>query len=200
MGGFFVQVGDLMADDVAAIDKVQADKVGRPCKYETHVEPYLDKIYEWLQQGMTDYSIADQLGIHRATLIRYREQYNNLSDTYTRAREERNRLVMNRMFAKATGEIAQVKQQKMAKDGAIVTLTSEIYTPPDVNAADLFLRNNDPEYKSAKSAETGQNITVNFQLPQLEQELQQIAEQRKALEMQLNQGVWEIKDEQTMRN
>lgn len=169
-------------DDVVTINN-GVGKVGRPCKYETHVEPYLDKIYKWLQQGMTDYSIADHLGIHRATLIRYREQYNNLSDTYTRAREERNCLVMNRMYAKATGEIATVKQQKIAKDGAIVTLESEIYTPPDVNAADLFLRNNDPGYKSAKSIEINNNTTNNYQLEDLEAKRKQILDEIKKAEL-----------------
>lgn len=180
--------------EIATIDK-EIDVGGRPCKYESHVEPRLKEVYQWVKDGYTDYSIAESLGIARQTLIKYKEQYSNLTDLYTRAREERNRLVMNRMFVKATGEIAQVKQQKLAKDGEIVTLTSEIYTPPDVNAADLFLRNNDPNYKSQKYVESG-NITINnFQLPQLEQELQQIADQRKALEMQLNQGVWEVADE-----
>jgi hypothetical protein len=182
-----------MADEIISIDK-DAGKVGRPCKYESHVEPYLEDVFEWLRQGYTDYSIADNLGISYISLIRYKKEYDNLASLYARAIHERNRLVMNKMFQKATGEKVTLLKQKATKDGDILDLTEEQYIPPDVNAADLFLRNNDPEYKSAKSAETGQNITVNFQLPQLEAELQQIAEQKKALEMQLNSGVWEIAD------
>ena len=143
------------------IATIETREVGRPSKYESHVEPRLKEIYQWVKDGMTDYSIAETLGIHHNTLIRYKDSFNDLREVYTRAREERNHLVMNRMFAKATGEIATVKQQKMAKDGAIVTLESEIYTPPDVNAADLFLRNNDPEYKSAKSINDIGNLTIN---------------------------------------
>lgn len=169
-------------------------EVGRPCKYETHVEPRLKEIYQWVKDGMTDYSIADQLGICHETLIKYKDNYLDLSSLYTRAREERNKLVMNRMFAKATGEIAQVKQEKLAKDGKKVVLTSEIYTPPDVNAADLFLRNNDPKYKGPKSIDSG-NITINnIQIPQLQDEIKRIEEQRKALEMQLSQGVWRLEE------
>jgi CHAT domain-containing protein len=174
-----------MPEEIDTVKEKEVDKVGRPCKYDTHVEPYFDKIYEWLKKGMTDYSIAEQLGIHESTWIRYKEKYDNLTSLYTRARTERNRLVMNRMYAKACGEIAQVKQEKLDKQGNKVMLTSEIYTPPDVNAADLYLRNNDPDYRQAKQVESGQTINVNVQLPQLEQELQQIAEQRKTLEMQL---------------
>jgi hypothetical protein len=168
-----------MADQVATVETKETDKVGRPCKYESHVEPRLQEVFEWLKQGYTDYSIAEQLGIHETTWIKYKADYPNLSSLYTRAIHERNRLVMNRMFSKACGEVAQVKQQKLDKDNKVVTLTSEIYTPPDVNAADLFLRNNDPEYKSAK-AETG-NLTLiqaNINIPQIEAELEQIRQQR----------------------
>jgi hypothetical protein len=165
------------------IATIETREVGRPSKYESHVEPRLKEIYQWVKDGMTDYSIADQLGICHETLIKYKDNYLDLSSLYTRAREERNRLVMNRMFAKATGEIATVKQQKIAKDGAIVTLVSEIYTPPDVNAADLFLRNNDPEYKSAKMSSDIGNLTINnFSLDDWQAKRQEILAEIKKLE------------------
>jgi hypothetical protein len=174
-----------VAETAVIIIDNEVDKVGRPCKYESHVEPYLDKIYKWVKEGMTDYSIADSLGIHFTTYCRYKGDFNNLSKLYARALHERNRLVMNKMYQKATGEKVSLNKQKLDKFGNVVDLEEEMYIPPDVNAADLFLRNNDPDYKGAKSVESGNNITVNFQLPQLEQELLQIAEKRKLLEMQL---------------
>jgi hypothetical protein len=155
---------------VIVLEIAEKDKVGRPCKYESYVEPYLDKIYEWLKQGYTDYSIAEQLGIHESTWIRYKEKYDNLTSLYTRARTERNRLVMNKMYERATGY--KHKDLFIAQyQGQIVEKEIEKYYPPDVNAADLFLRNNDPEYKSAKS----EGITINnntFQLPQIAQQIQ----------------------------
>jgi hypothetical protein len=158
-------------------------KVGRPCKYDTHVQPYLDKIYDWLIQGYTDYSIADQLGIAKCSLIKYKDEYAELTDLYTRARTERNKLVMNKMFQRATGEKVTLLKQKATKDGEIVDLVEEQYIPPDVNAADLFLRNNDPEYKSAKADISGQNITVNFQLADWEQKRREILAEIKRLEL-----------------
>jgi hypothetical protein len=102
---------------------------------------------------------------------------------------------MNRMYAKACGEIAQVKQQKMTKEGAIISLVSEIYTPPDVNAADLFLRNNDPEYKSAKAVEIGSTTINNFQLEGWEDKRQQILSEIRKLEMQSAVDVEPIKED-----
>lgn len=171
--------------DIATIEAKEMDARGRPCKYETHVEPYLDKIFEWLKTGYTDCSIAEQLGIHQNTWMRYRDKYSILGELYARARAHRNALVMNKMYERATGYqhpdlfIAQNK-------GEIVKEEIIKHYPPDVQAADLFLRNNDPDYKSAKSVDSGQNITVNFQLPQLEAELSQIAEKRKSLEALLH--------------
>jgi DNA-binding NarL/FixJ family response regulator len=52
---------------------VETNNVGRPCKYETYVEPRLQEIEEWIREGLTDYCIADNLGIRQETLIRYKE-------------------------------------------------------------------------------------------------------------------------------
>ncbi len=171
-------------NEITAIEEKEVDLGGRPCKYETHVEPRLEEVYQWIKEGYTDYSIAEQLGIHPVSLIRYKERYDSLASLYTRARLERNRLVMNKMFQRATGEKVTMLKQKATKDGEIVDLVEEQYIPPDVNAADLFLRNNDPEYKSAKADISGQNITVNFQLADWEQKRKQILDEIKRLELQ----------------
>lgn len=160
--------------NIVEIEKPEIDIKGRPCKYASHVEPYLDKVYQWIKDGMTDYSIAENLGIHKYTFIRYKEMFNDLSDLYTRACLERNRLVMNRMYKRACGEKAQVIKQKALKDGQIVDLKEEVYIPPDVNAADLYLRNNDPEYKSAKSDQVIINNSPSLPPDQLESKLSKL--------------------------
>jgi hypothetical protein len=167
---------------------IEASKEIRTYKYEGHVKPRLNDIYEWVKAGNTDYSIADNLGICHESLIIYKAEILELSSVYTRALHERNCLVMNKMFSRASGERVILMKQKATKEGIILDLTEEVYIPPDVNAADMFLRNNDPGYKGPKAVESGSIIINNFQLPQLEQELQQIAEKRKALELQLGVG------------
>ena len=148
------------------VEKLDHEIVGQ-CKYESYVLPRLQDIYDWLVDGYTEYSIAKNLGIAHNTLIDYKKKYPEIIEVYTRARKERNALVMNKMFSKSCGMVAEVKQEKLTKEGSIVALKSEIYTPPDVNAADLYLRNNDPEYKSAKSAEVGGSTTINFNVAEL---------------------------------
>lgn len=161
---------DNKADEKVAsniVVKKKEKKVGRDSKYPLLVEPRLDEVLEWLKQGYTDYSISDQLGIHPTTFIKYKEENTNLSILYTRAQEEKNALVMNKMLSKSCGAVVSTKQEKLTRDGDIIALKSEIYTPPDVNAADLYLRNNDSTYKSAKSAEIGGSTTINFNVAEL---------------------------------
>ena len=179
-----VEIGKVvtMAETDVAVRK--RNKPGPKGKYESHVKPRLEEIYEWLVNGYTDYSIADQLGICHESLIKYKDEHLELSSLYARARTERNKLVMNKMFQRATGEKVTLLKQKATKDGEIVNLVEEQYIPPDVNAADLFLRNNDPEYKSAKADISGPNITVNFQLDDWEQKRREILAEIKRLELQ----------------
>ena len=149
-----------MAENEVIKTNNEVSKPGPKGKYETHVKPYLNEIFEWLKQGYTDCSICEQLGLHQNTWIRYREENTELSELYARARAHRNALVMNKMFQKAIGYehddlfIAQYQ-------GQIVEKPIKKYYPPDEKAADLFLRNNDPEYKSAKASNDIGNLTIN---------------------------------------
>ena len=179
-----VEIGKVVTMTETDVAVRKRNKPGPKGKYESHVKPRLEEIYEWLVNGYTDYSIADQLGICHESLIKYKDEHLELSSLYARARTERNKLVMNKMFQRATGEKVTLLKQKATKDGEIVNLVEEQYIPPDVNAADLFLRNNDPEYKSAKADISGPNITVNFQLDDWEQKRREILAEIKRLELQ----------------
>lgn len=177
--------------------------IGRPCKYETHVQPRLDDVFAWVKQGCTDYSIADSLGISHDSLIRYKTDFSELVDIYTRGRAERNTTVINSMFNKSNGHIVNVKQEKLDKLGGKVVLNSEIYTPPDVNAADLYLRNNMPGYVQARQ-EGSSNVNITVQLPAVQAEIDKLMTSRQALEAELAQidllpdaeGVWQTSTDQ----
>lgn len=175
--------------EIATIDR-ETD-VGRPSKLESHVLPRLDEIYEWMKAGYTDDSIAKSLSIGYSTWMKYKAEIVELKEVATRARLHKSCLVMNAQYEKAKGIKEKVPKafklkeiiydDKGKKQSEIEHLEygeEYIYVPPDVNAADLFLRNNDPSYKSAKSAEIG-NITVNnFQLPEAKAKVEQLLSER----------------------
>ena len=177
--------------ETALMEVKEIDKVGRPCKYESHVEPYLDDILQWLKNGMNEYSICDKLGISKQSWIKYKDNYIELANLHTRATHERNCLVMNAQFEKAKGikeivpkafKIKEIqydgKGKKVSEIERLEYGEEHMYIPPDVNAADLFLRNNDPEYKSAKSDQSGNNIVVNFQLSEARAKVEQLLSDR----------------------
>lgn len=171
--------------DAAAVIQKEYNKPitrGKNNKYDNHVKPYLQEIKQWIQEGYTDYSIADKLMVTPQSFCEYKKKYVELIECYTQAQAERNSLVMNKMFAKSTGIKERIKKQKVLNNGSVVEFEEEIYVPPCHNASDLFLRNNDPAYKGAKDIG---NVTLNqynFNRPQLERELQKLNNELKQLE------------------
>ena len=150
-------------------------------KYYTHVLPRLEEIYKWLCEGMTEYSIARELGIGHNTFIEYKKQHEEIIEVFTRARTHKNALVMHKQYEKAIGY--EHKDLFIAQyQGKIVEQEIIKYYPPDVQAADLYLRNNDPDYKSAKSEGIVINNTTNFQMDKYQEEKLLLDQERKRLE------------------
>lgn len=158
------------------------DVGGRPSQYPSHVEPRLEEIYQWIITGYTDYSIADNLNVGYSTYMDYKNKYPELQDLYSRARYEKSNLVMNKMLQKASGHVAPVKKQVLDKEGNIVTLTSEIYTPPDVNAADLYLRNNSPGYVQPRQESSGSAVHVHLSIDDARKAVGELLRGREQLE------------------
>lgn len=153
-------------------------------KFETHVRPRLEEIYQWMKAGYTEGSIAEQLGISYDTWWRYKRKYSEISELYTRAQDERNCLVLDAMYRKSTGIKASVRKQRPGKDGVAVDLVEEVYVPPDHNAADLYLRNRMPGYVSTRPELGSGNtfIAANVNVNQIKGELQDLLAEIKKLE------------------
>lgn len=158
------------------------NKPGRPDKYLAVVQPDLDKVYQWLIDGYTDYSIADKFGVNKTTWCEYKARYPDLQEIYERARLEKTELVMHRMLQKSIGHTAAVKKQVLDKFGEIHTLESEIYTPPDVNAADLYLRNNSPGYIQPRQESSGSAVHVHLSIDDARKAVGELLRGREQLE------------------
>jgi hypothetical protein len=153
-------------------------------KFETHVRPRLEEIYQWMKAGYTEGSIAEQLGISYDTWWRYKRKYSEISELYTRAQDERNCLVLDAMYRKSTGIKVSTRKQRPGKDGTVVDLIEEVYVPPDHNAADLYLRNRMPGYISTRPDLGSGNtfIAANVNVNQIKGELQDLLAEIKKLE------------------
>jgi hypothetical protein len=182
--------------EVAVMEEKDINKrsPGRPDLYPALVKPHLDDIYNWVAEGNTEQSICHKLGIHRDTWIRYKDNYVELTDTIIRARSAAGELLLNKQFSAACGQTVTLNKQKVTKDGDVVDITEDMYIAPNVNAAEFWSRHMYPGYIPPKGDPSGSIVINNFQLPQLEADLAQIAEKRKALEALLHTD-YEVIDE-----
>lgn len=117
---------------------------GRPNKYETHVKPRLKEI-ETMAATMTDKEICSVLGIGHSAWCSYKEQYEELSEAIKKARQKLVSSLKQTLIDKAKGFMYSEKKT-IIKDGVVVQEEIyEKYSPPDVAALNLLLKNYDKD-------------------------------------------------------
>lgn len=117
---------------------------GRPSKYKSHVEPYLDDIRD-MALTMTEEQIAKTLGVGYTAFREYKRQYPALNDALKKGRRELVKELRSTLIRRAKG--FQYEEKKIIKEGDEVV--QEIHTTksalPDVAALNLLLKNYDRE-------------------------------------------------------
>ena len=142
-------------------------KTGRPSKYKTHVEPYLDKIKE-MALTMTDEQIAETLGVGYSSFRYYKQQFPALADSLKKGKKDLVMELKSALIKKAKGyeyiETKEIRQrvdwpdemyallldagftsEQIEQSMLVKTETSHKYASPDVAAANLLLKNYDKE-------------------------------------------------------
>ena len=116
---------------------------GRPNKYETDVKPRLKEI-ETMATTMTDKEIAAVLGIGHSAWCSYKNQYEELSETLKRSRQTLISSLKQTLIEKAQGFMYSEKKT-VIKDGVVTEEIYDKYSPPDVAAINLLLKNYDKD-------------------------------------------------------
>ena len=127
---------------------------GQTDVYQTHVEPYLEKIKEWYQtMGLEQ--IARKLGIAKSTLCRYRNEHPELKAAMSLARDELVEELRESLKKRAKGyNWVEVTQEKAlnADTGEMEVVREKTVTkhvPADLGSAHLLLKNLDPTWHDA---------------------------------------------------
>lgn len=155
-------------------------------KYETHIEPYIDKIASWAEQGATSKEIAAKLGIAACTLRKYisegeagDERYTRLASSFARACEVPDDAVEAALYRRACGYQYEetTVEDKVTKTGEIVTVHKTVKRdiPPDPTSAMFWLTNRRPErwqYKPQPKQEDNGGETGVVELPAAAEEPQ----------------------------
>lgn len=113
---------------------------GRPNKYYTHVQPYLEQI-EKMALSMSEEQIAKTLGVGLTAWKEYKKAFPALSDALKKGRQELVIELQSTLIRRAKGFNYEEKRT-IKEDGKIVR--EEIYTKaslPDVAALHLLLKN-----------------------------------------------------------
>lgn len=124
--------------------------MGRRRKYETHVEPYLKDIAEWVST-MSEAQIAKALGIAMSSFELYKNEHPELRQALqegkrTLVEELKDTLKKKARGFKYTEKKTTVKQQNGTH--VITVETYERYSPPDTGAIHLLLKNLDDTWRN----------------------------------------------------
>lgn len=154
-------------------------------KYETHIEPHLEKIKEWAEGGMTKAEIAKRLDVANSTFRKFcalgeqgDERYTALSEALTRACAVADTAVENALFRSATGYKEQVLKhykvkvvdydpvtgKRVSEREELREAYDEVAFPANVAAQQFWLTNRQPDrwqYKpEAAATDTGESGIV----------------------------------------
>ena len=152
-------------------------------KYETHVQPRLKEIEEWVKQGATDEEIAKALSISMASLYSYKAKHKEFLEAFARARAKIVIDIKDALLKKALGFTYEEEKKvgKKDKNGENIVLVEKYtrYSPPSETAAAMLLRNYDPEWRDTDNA--------TAELRKQAQELKKAIAETSNLELILNE-------------
>ena len=124
--------------------------MGRKSKYETHVQPRLAEIAEWVHV-LTERQIAGRLGIGYRTFETHKNEHPELREALQKGKETLVTDLKLTLKKKAQGfHYKETKKVIREVDGQKVTTYEEYerYSPPDLGAIHLLLKNYDPTWRN----------------------------------------------------
>lgn len=112
--------------------------------------------------GATDIEIADFFEIDRATLYRWKHQFQDFCDALKLGKEAADERVKRALYAKATGyEVDTVKI--FVQDGQVIKVPYREHFPPSDTAGIFWLKNRQPDqWRDKRENETDGTINVTI--------------------------------------
>lgn len=122
--------------------------MGRKSRYETHILPRLKEI-ESMVVNRTESQIASALGVSVSAFENYKSEHEELREALKKGKEDLVNQLHDSLRKKAFG-FNYTEQKKTIRnvDGVKTMVVEEFekYSPPDVGAIHLLLKNYDPSW------------------------------------------------------
>ena len=130
--------------------------MARPNNYDRVIPPNIDKIKQWLADGVPEKDIAKNLGIGYTTWRRWKKDCGEFEAVVVNTRKPQIEELENRMYRLATGYTFKVKKAMKVRDAGggehIEFYQEEIHVPPSFNALRFLLTNWSNEYSNDPAA------------------------------------------------
>lgn len=124
--------------------------MGRKSKYESVIPPNMEKIKEWIRDGVTEQDIAKNLGIGLTTWKRWKKQTDEFQSIVVRERRPRVEELENTMFKIANGYTVRLKKVMKVRDPGggehLEDYEEDVHVPPNFNALRFLLTNWSDKY------------------------------------------------------
>lgn len=130
--------------------------MGRKNKYETHIQPNLAKISEWVAT-MTEAQIAQKLGVNVRSFDRYKVDHEELREALKSGKQDlieelKATLKMKAKGFRYTEEKIIEKFDEAGNSTGKTVETYKKYAPPDLGAIHLLLKNLDDTWRNDDKA------------------------------------------------
>lgn len=122
----------------------------RKSKWETNILPALENIPQ-MAVTMTQGQIADALGVSRTMWDNYKVSHPELAAALEKGKERLVQELKDALRKKALGftyEEKKTTQRKRGNQSEVTVENYNRYSPPDIGAIHLLLKNNDPEWRN----------------------------------------------------
>lgn len=140
---------------MAEQDKLGRNNPGRPTGYRPE---YAEQAAKLAKLGATDAEIADFFEVNRATLLRWKAQYAELSEAMIIAKAEADQRVEHSLYHRAVGYTFDAVKifPPRGKDSQPVTVNYREHVPPDTTACIFWLKNRKPkDWRDVRQHEVG---------------------------------------------
>lgn len=124
--------------------------MGRLDRYESHVQPHLAEIREWVGT-MSEGQICKRLGIGMTSFAKYKREHEELREAVRGGREQLIEDLKSSLKKKAKGfEYTETKTIIREEAGKKVKVIEQYhrYSPPDTGAIHLLLKNLDDTWRN----------------------------------------------------
>lgn len=124
-----------------------------------YIKDKLILVKGWARDGLTDEQIANNLGIHVATLYRYKNEHSELCEAIKKGKEVVDMEVESALLKSALG--FEYQEEAITTKGDVVTVKK--FERPNITAQIFWLKNRKPSVWRDKQ-EIEQNCTLGVQI------------------------------------